>query len=403
MLFTYKAIDKDGIEKDGTIEAVDDNVAILSLQRRGLVLLSINSADEKKDFLKMDISIFSRVSNKDIVILSRQMATLFNAQVSALRIFRLISAEAENKILRKVLAQVADDIQGGSSISTSLAKNPKIFSSFYVSMVRAGEESGRLNETFNYMADYLDRNYELTSKARNALIYPSFVVFTFVTVMVLMFTMVIPKISSLLEDAGQEIPIYTKIVLGISNFFVNYGFLLVIGLGIGLYFLIKWIKTPTGKASFDSFKLSVPYLGNLYRKLYLARLSDNMHTMLVSGIPMIKALELTSNVVDNVIYKDILANAVEMVKSGKPVSEALSYNNEIPGILIQMTRVGEESGELGNILKTLADFYSREVKNAVDTLVDMIEPAMIVMLGLGVGVLLASVLIPIYNISSAGF
>jgi type IV pilus assembly protein PilC len=401
MLFNYQSVDQTGAPKTGSIDAVNVDIAIASLQRRGLVITSINEADKKTGLLSMNISWFDRVSNKDIVILSRQLATLFEAQVSALRVFRLLATESENKVLGTKLTQIADDLQAGTAISAALAKHPKVFSDFYVSMVKAGEESGKLNETFNYLADYLDRTYELVGKAKGALIYPAFVIMTFITVMILMFTMVIPKISSILVDSGQEIPIYTKIVLGISNFFVDYGFVLLGVVIIGGFFVLKYIKTPSGKEVFDQVKLSIPYISNLFRKLYWSRLADNMNTMLVAGIPMIRALDLTSSVINNSVYHKILADSVEAVKGGKAVSEALSGNDEIPGIMIQMMKVGEESGELGNILKTLAKFYAREVTNAVDALVDLIEPLMIVCLGGGVAVLLASVLIPIYNVASA--
>ncbi|MES2470899.1 MAG: type II secretion system F family protein [Patescibacteria group bacterium] len=401
MLFNYSAVDQTGAPKTGSIEAINADVAIASLQRRGLVITSIKDADAKKGLLNINVSFFDRISTKDVVILSRQLATLFEAQVSALRIFRLLSTEADNKALGTKLAIIADDLQAGSSISGAMTKHPQVFSDFYVSMVKAGEESGKLDETFVYLADYLDRTYELTTKARGALIYPSFVVFTFVVVMILMFVVVIPKISAILVESGQDIPIYTKIVLGISNGLVSYGIFVAIAVAIAGYLLVRYVKTPSGKKAFDAFRLSVPYLGNLFRKLYLSRLADNMNTMLVSGIPMIRALELTSNVINNVIFKEIITGATEAVKAGKAVSEALSSSKEIPGIMIQMIKVGEESGELGAILKTLAKFYSREVATAVDALVDLIEPLMIVLLGLGVAFLLASVLVPIYNISSA--
>lgn len=401
MLFNYRAVDTTGGEKAGSIDAVNVDIAIASLQRRGLVITEIHGADEKKGFLNINISLFDHVSNKDIVILSRQLATLFEAQVSALRIFRLLSAETEKRALGLKLTTIADDLQAGSSISAALAKHPKIFSPFYVSMIKAGEESGKLDRTFGYLADYLDRTYELVTKARGALIYPSFVIFTFLVVMILMFVVVIPKISVILVESGQDVPVYTKIVLGISNGLVSYGVFVAIGAVILGYIGYRYIKTPSGSIAFDQGKLMIPYLSTLFRKLYLARLADNMNTMLLSGIPMIRALELTSDVIDNQIYKAILAKSVEDVKGGKPVSEALSGNKEIPGIMVQMIKVGEETGELGNILKTVANFYAREVKTAVDALVDLIEPLMIVMLGLGVAFLLASVLVPIYNISAA--
>ena len=402
MLFIYQAVDQTGAPKSGTIDAVNVDVAISSLQRRGFVITSINEdSDRKGGLLNVNIKWLERVSNKDVVILSRQLSTLFEAQVSALRVFRLLGSETENKVLGAKLLMIGDDLQAGSQISAALAKHPKVFSEFYISMVKAGEESGKLNETFSYLADYLDRTYELVSKAKSALIYPAFVMMTFITVMILMFTMVIPKISGILVESGQELPFYTKIILGISTFLTSYGFVILGVLVVVGFFVIRFIRTPSGKEVFDRVKLSVPYISNLFRKLYWSRLSDNMNTMLVSGIPMIRALELTSSVIDNTIYKKILADSVESVKAGKAVSEALSNNNEIPGIMIQMIKVGEESGELGAILKTLATFYSREVTTAVDALVDLIEPIMIVTLGVGVAVLLASVLIPIYNIAGA--
>ncbi|MBX4197818.1 type II secretion system F family protein [Candidatus Parcubacteria bacterium] len=402
MLFNYKAIDTTGASREGAIEAVTVDVAINSLQRRGLIISSIKSAEEALPLLQrgLSFSFLKRVSNKDIVILSRQLAILFEAQVSALRIFRLIAAEIENPILQKSLLTVAEDIQGGSSISRAMQKHPKVFSDFYVNMVRSGEESGKLNEIFGYLADYLDRSYEVTSKARNALIYPAFVITIFFAVMALMFTVIIPKIAAIILQSEQKVPFYTQVVLSISAFMVNYWWLIPIILGGGGFALYQYFKTEKGMETMDSLKLNVPYIGTLFHKLYLSRLTDNMHTMLVSGIPMVKSLEITSAVVGNRVYQRILDASVEGVRAGSSLSDAMARYHEIPGIIIQMIKVGEESGELGNILKTMAKFYQREVMNAVDTLVDLIEPVMIVTLGLGVGILLASVLMPIYNLAS---
>jgi type IV pilus assembly protein PilC len=400
MLFNYKALDAQGQEQMGSIEALNNDVAISSIQRRGLIITEIVSADGNKGF-NMRIKWFERVSNKDVVILSRQIATLFAAQVSALRVFRLLGGETENKVLGEKISEVADDIQAGASISKALSKHPKVFTTFYVNMVKAGEESGKLDQTFMYLADYLDRNYAVSSKAKNALIYPAFVVFTFIAVMVLMLTLVIPKISSIIVESGQAIPVYTRVVIGFSDFLVNYGILFLIAIVILGFFIYKSSLGEKGAFMMDSAKLSLPYIGTLYKKLFLSRIADNMNTLLVSGIPMIKALELTSDVVDSRVYQEVLRKAMDLVKGGRPLSEALSGAPEIPSIVIQMAKIGEETGELGSILDTLAKFYQREVVNAVDTLVDLIEPVMIVALGLGVAFLLASVLIPIYNISAS--
>lgn len=399
MIFIYTTINRNGQKETGTIDALSMDSAILSLQRRGLVLSSIKPKEQETDLLRY-FSFLNRVSNKDIVILSRQMSILFQSQVSALRIFKLIGTEAENPTLREHMLQIVDDLQGGSSISVALSKHPKIFSDFYINMIKAGEESGHVDQSFSYLADYMDRNYEVSSKAKNALIYPAFVIFTFISVMVLMFTVIVPKIGVIIRESGQEIPFYTKVVFAISDMFVNNWLTLVAGIISIVVGLLWYSSTPEGKKYISNTRLHIPYLGDLYRKLYLSRFADNMSTMVLSGIPMLRAIEVTASVIDNAIYKEVLNDVLLSVKSGKALSVSLTEHEEIPSILTQMIRVGEESGELGNILKTMSNFYQREVMNAVDTLVGLIEPVMIVALGLGVGVLLASVLMPIYNVAS---
>ena len=401
MIFNYTGLEDNGAKREGTIEAVSIDVAISSLQRRGLLVSSIKPQGQAGSIFDKDFDLFQRISTKDIVILSRQMATLFTAQVPALRIFRLLAAELDNKLLASHLNDIAELIQGGSSISAALAKHPDAFSDFYVNMVKAGEESGKLDQTFSYLAEYIDRSYAVTSKVKNALIYPAFVVFTFASVMVLMLTVVIPKISGILTESGQAVPVYTQVVIALSNFFVNYGIFMAIILVILIFLFVRFLRTDTGKDSFDHFRLDIPYLGDLYKKLYLSRIADNMNTMLSSGIPMVRVLELTASVVDNYVYKGIMEKAVQDVRGGGSVSDSLAHFKEIPGIMVQMMRIGEETGNLGSILSTLAKFYEREVTNAVDTLVGLIEPIMIVALGVGVGILLASILIPIYNISNS--
>jgi len=211
---------------------------------------------------------------------------------------------------------------------------------------------------------------------------------------------VIPNISSILKDSGQEVPIYTKIVLGISDIAVNYGIYAFIILVVGGFFFYRFARTADGGMTLNRFQISLPYIGTLYKKLYLSRISDNMNTMLLSAIPIVKALEVTGSVVGSAVYQAVLGKILEEVKTGSSLAEAFGRYPEIPTIMVQMVKVGEETGELGNILQNLSKFYTREVTNAVDTLVGLIEPAMIVTLGVGVAVLLASVLIPIYNISA---
>ncbi len=398
MLFNYKVVTKEGIEKKGQIEAASSELAVATLQRREYVVVSI-IADSQKGFLASSLPFLDKVPMKDIVLMSKQASTLFEAQVSAVKTFELLGENAESKGIKTALAQVTEDIRGGTSISGAMAKQPKVFSDFYVNMVRAGEESGKLTDTFTFLAEYLERNYALTSKTKNALVYPSFIIFTFITVMVLMLVKVIPQMAGIIEQSGQEIPTYTKITLGISDFFVNYGIFFLILLVVAGFFIWRTLQSEAGKAKFDIIKINLPGFGKLYRKIYLARIADNINTMLSSGIPVVRTLEITGQVVGNNVFKGILEDAVNGVQGGASISSTFSKHEEIPQIMVQMMKVGEETGSIGKILKTLSNFYNKEVTDQVDTLIGMIEPAMIVMLGLGVGGLLMSVMVPIYNVA----
>ncbi len=401
MTFNYKAVTNTGEKKEGVIDAPNKDLAIAALQRRGLIIVSIKDVEEKS---LLSTAIFERVPQKDIVVLSRQISTLFEAQVSALKAFGMLAENTDNQLLRRKLIAITDDIQAGVAISGALAKHGDVFSDFYVNMVKAGEESGKLNQVFSYLAEYLDRQYALNTKTKNALIYPAFVIGVFVIVMALMFVMVIPKLSSIIQSSGESIPIYTQIVIGISNFFVDYGiFVLILFVIAGMY-VYHLSRTETGKNYLDTVRLSVPVLGDLYKKLYLSRIADNMSTMLGSGISIVRSIEITAKIVGSRVYELILVASVEDVKAGSSFSDALAKHTQtkhIPQIMVQMVKVGEETGGLSTILKTSAQFYKREVDDAVDTLVGLIEPIMIVVLGLGVGVLLTSILVPIYNIAAS--
>lgn len=397
MNYKYEAVTDKGEKKTGLVEAPNQDIAISALQKRGLIVLRV--VEEKQGSGFMNFSFFEKVKSKEVVIFSRQIATLFEANVSALKAFQLLATNTENRLLARKLTKITEDLQAGTTISDALAKHPDVFSSFYVSMIRSGEESGNLTQTFNYLSEYLDRQYALNSKTKNALIYPGIVVSIFVGVMVMMFTMIIPKLSEIIEQSGQEIPLHTKIVIAISNFFVNYWvFLLAFVVALFAY-IFYFARTPSGKKTIDELKVTVPIFGPLFKKTYLARISDNLDTMLSSGIPIIRSIQITADVVGNIKYQEALLQASEEVKSGSTLSQALSKFEIVPQILIQMIKVGEETGSLGQILKTLSRFYKREVDDAVDTLVSLIEPVMIVVLGLGVGLLLVSVLMPIYNIA----
>lgn len=402
MIFHYTAINQDGTKVEADINGTTIDNAISLLQKKGLSIVDIKEKIEVSGFDFSNLHLFKqKIHQKDVVIFSRQVATLFEAGVSALKAFRLLAAENDNLALQEQLIGVADDIEGGISLSDALAKRPVLFSTFYVSMVKAGEESGKLNEAFLYLADFMDRDYELRQKVKKALTYPSFVIGTFVVIMIAMFTFVIPKMAALFAEQGAELPMVTQIVLGISNIFVKYWMFAFPTMIVGGWYFYRWSKTTEGKEKIDEFSTKIPVVKTLIQRIFLQRLADNMNTMLSSGVPIVRSIDITADVVDNTVYKKLLARVSQKVQTGTAFSKALYEEPLVPNILVQMVHIGEETGELGYILKNLATFYRRELDTSIDSVIGLIEPAMIVGLGLGVGVLVSAVLLPMYSLSSA--
>lgn len=403
MMFKYKAIKADGARVDGKIEAVNEDDAIAILQDRKLIIISVEQFEEKKDFGSPTTGfrlpfLGKKIKEKDIVVFSRQIATLFQSGVSALRSFRLVSAETENPRLKKVLEAIADDVQSGLSISSAMSKHDNVFGVFYSSMIKAGEESGKLDESFLYLADYLDRNYDLTQKIKKATAYPIFVISVFIVVMGVVITFVIPKFAEMLTVQDQELPLATKIIFGIGTFSQKYALIILIILAILVYYFYTLSKTPSGKQYLDYFKLKIPIYNALTKKIFLSRLTDNIDTMLSSGVPIVRSLEITSEVLDNVIFKDLIIRVSKKVKGGKSLSQSFYEEEELPNLLVQMTKIGEETGKLGYILKSLSTYYKREVSTAIDTTLTLIEPILIFLLAGGVGFLLAAVMIPMFSV-----
>jgi len=400
MLFYYKAVSKNGDETEGSIESSSVDSAISLLQKKDLIIVDIKSAEPETSF-KFRFPFTSGIKMKDVVILSQQLSTLIGANVPILTTFRLVASETESSALQGHLTQVVDDIQSGMNISQAMAKHPNVFSNFYVNLIKAAEESGKLPETFKFLSDYLERSYQLIQKARNALVYPIFVIIIFTLVMILMLVMVIPQLTGILLESGQDIPVFTQIIISTSNFFVDYGLILFFLLIVFVVLVWRYSKTESGHLALDRFKLSIPYVGNLYRKIYLSRITDNLNMMLESGIPVIRSMEIAAEVVGNDMYKKILIEATESVKGGGSLSQVFSFYPEFPSMMTQMARIGEETGKLDYVLKTVSRFYSQEVESTVDLLVGLIEPILIVVLGLGVAILLSGILLPIYSLTGA--
>lgn len=401
MLYRYSAKTNAGETKSGTIEAASTELAVSALQSRGFIITSLHPESADEPWYQRTIGRLERVKTREIVILSRQLATLFEAKVPIVEALKVLLAETSNLAAKRHLSELLADIQGGSTISAAMARHPTLFSSFYVNMIKSGEESGKLEEIFSYLADYLERSYELESKAKSALIYPAFVFTAFVAVFVLMLVVVIPRLSAILLEAGAEVPLYTRAVIGLSNFLRKFGIFLVILLAGGMVALWRYVRTGAGKIALSRFLIEIPIFGELYRKFFLARLADNLETLLSGGVTVLRSLEITADVIGNEVYAQIVRQVREQVRGGSPLSAAFARYRDIPSLMTQMMRVGEETGKLEFVLKTMSRFYRREVDNALASMVSLIEPLMIVILGLGIGFLVASVLLPIYNLSSA--
>ena len=399
MEYIYQARTPEGEKRDGVIDAVSVEAAVAALQRRGLIIVNVQPAETEGAWYEHPLLLFGGVRQKDIVVLSRQLATLFEAKVPVIIALRTLISGLDSPVLRREMAGLLDEVQGGMSLSQAMERHPMVFSSFFVNMVRSAEESGKLDETFRYLADYLERSYELTSKAKNALIYPSFILVAFFGVIILMLTVIVPSLVTIFEETGQTPPVYTRAIILLSTFIRDYGYVLLGIIAAGALLLLRFLRTERGRFALGKAQISIPVAGELYRKIYLARFADNFHTLIAGGIPAVRALQISAEVVGNAVYRAIIVEAAEAVRGGAMISEAFSRHEEIPPLLNQMMCIGEETGKLDQILSSLARFYQREVDSVIENLISLIEPTLIIVLGLAVGIVVAAILVPLYNIS----
>lgn len=411
--YIFQAKDISGKVVSGNVFSATKELATKMLMEKDMEVISILSEKEyaaKTNLVNKDISefinfggFFDSVGMKDMVNFSKQMSALLDAGVSVIKGLQLINEEEKNPLMKKTLETVIADVKAGKSISAAFGKHQSVFSDFYTNLIRTGEESGKMAQSFFYLSDYLDRNYTLVSKVRNAMIYPAFVITIFFVVMILIFTMVIPRLADILKESNMELPLITQVVLSISDFLVNYGLYAFLLVGtLGVYSYVNFKKSKEWQDLGDNFKISMPVIKGVFRMLYVTRIADNIQTLITSGVSLTKSIQITAEVVGNKYYKEILEGALLDVKSGIPFSKALEKHKDlIPSSLIQMLRIGEETGEIGKLMGNIAKFFQREINAQIDVMVGLIEPIMIVALGLGVGVLLVSVLMPIYNLAGS--
>jgi len=397
MKFNYQARTKEGDVQMGIVEAASQEAALSILQKYGLYITYLEEV-VIPPFYSRNIRFFRGVSRKDIVIFSRQLSIMFKAGIPLAEALMVMGRQTQNPDFREKIIKISEKVEGGTSFSQALQFYPKEFTSFYVNIVKSGEVGGKLSDSLNYLADHLEREYNLQTKIQGALVYPAFVLLLFFIVAVTMGILVLPGLISIVESAGQEISLITKIVIAFSNFFEKSGWIVILAIiGLGIFFY-RYFKTPEGKKVFDKYSLNIPGLGTLLKKIYLTRFAENLTTLIAAGLPITKALEITGDVVGNEVYKSVILKTMDEVRKGEPISSVLErYPETISPFFVQMTLVGEKSGQLDNILLYVVDFYQREVDSSVESFMKLLEPILIIFLGVVVGGLAVSLLLPLYQ------
>lgn len=398
MEFAYQARDKQGMLRTGTVEARSEVNAFDILQEHGWVVVKVFPSDQFSFF--SNITFLDRISSKDIVLFSRQLATLINAKIPIVQALRIMRLQVSSKKFQEIIDEITEKVESGNSLSSALRVHPKIFSSLYISLVKSGELSGALDESLVYLANQLEKDYDLRSKVIGSLTYPIFIVFALVVVGILMFIYVLPPLVSILQESAVELPFTTRILITVTNLMQNYLWLLLTGFAGAAVGLRFYVRSLAGRHLVDYIKINMPLFGKLFRNIYMSRFARNLATLVAGGIPIVKALEAVADIVGNQIYKDLILDAAQEVRNGKTIASALSGHKEVPVIVTQMTQIGESTGKLREIMDKLAVFYEKEVEGLLRVLTTLIEPLIMIILGLAVAVMVAGILLPIYNLAS---
>ncbi|HYE22046.1 MAG TPA: type II secretion system F family protein [Verrucomicrobiae bacterium] len=399
MEYSYQARDAQGALRTGTVEAATVGNASEILHQHGLIIIKILPVT-KTDILE-NIALFNRVPMKEIVLFSRQLATLINAKVPIVQALKILELQVSSKRLRQIISEVAVKVESGDSLSVAITNYPQVFSGLYINLVHAGELSGTLDESLLYLANQVEKDYDLRSKVIGALTYPLFIVVALVIVGILMFIYVLPPMVEILQESSVDLPFTTKILITVTNFIQNFWWIVILmalGSIVGFRY---YIHTFGGRYFIDWLIIRIPVFGKLVRSIYMARFARNLATLVAGGIPIVKALDAVADIVGNYVYRDIIFDASHQVQNGKSIALAFVDKEEFPPIVSQMVQIGESTGKLQEILEKLASFYEKEVDAVIKVLTTLIEPLIMMLLGLAVAVMVAGILLPIYNLASA--
>ncbi|NTW22338.1 type II secretion system F family protein [Candidatus Falkowbacteria bacterium] len=396
-IFQYRAQDKNRNSVSGLVEAPSEEVAVDLLREKNLSVLYIK---EEKQSRLSSLPFLNRIKIKDVVIFSRQFAVLISANVAMVQSLKIVLDQTENPKLKSILNEVADDVEAGTRLSEALAKHPKVFTNFFISVIRSGETSGKLEEVLNYLADEMEKDYDMMSKIKGAMIYPAIIFVLLVVVGIVMMVVVVPKLTSILTETGTELPLATKMLIGLSAFLVSYWWVLLVGsvvLGIGYRF---YSVTPFGKRSIDLMKLNLPVFGTLFRRIYLVRFTRSMQTLLLGGVTITKSLKISADVVGNEIYRELIEETVKQVEDGNSISSVFVQSPEVPKMVGQMMSVGEKTGKLDVVLERITYFYGREINNIIANLMTLMEPFILIIMGVAVVGVIMAIMQPMYNMSA---
>ncbi len=399
-IFDYRAKDREGNNITGVIEAPSENIAAELLEDRKYIILTLTQR-RKATLFQGSIGFLNRVPMREVVIFSRQLSVMISTAVPIVQALRILVKQTKTVTFKIIISEIADEVDGGAKLSTALSRYPQVFSSFFVHMIRSGETTGKLDETLNYLADQLEKDYDLHSRIRGAMIYPAFIMSALIGVGVLMMIFVIPQLTNVLQESGAELPLTTRMLIASSDFLKNDWWVLVLAI-IGLFLVYRMIvRSDTGRRQIDRLKIRMPIIGSLFQKIYLTRFSRSIATLIAGGIPLTRTLEIVADIVGNTIYKDLTIDTIAVIEDGNSMATLFAKSPDVPPMLTQMMAVGEQTGKLDMILQRLSDFYAKEVDTMIHNLVTLLEPIVMMVLGAGVAVMITAILLPMYQLSTA--
>ncbi|MCK5459511.1 type II secretion system F family protein [Candidatus Parcubacteria bacterium] len=399
--FEYKAISAKGVKISGKVEAVNLDVAANILREKGLTIIDVFQS-RKIEFLEQYLDrLLHKVSVKDLLIFLRQLSVLISANISLVQSLRIIEKQTENKTLKPIIIAVADEVEGGNKLSDSLSCYPRIFNTFHINIIKSGETSGKLDEVLNYLADEQEKDYEMMKKITGAMIYPAFILSGLLVVGVVMMIYVVPKLTAVLIESGTELPATTRILIKASEFFTNFWWAALIGLAVTFFIFKVIIKTKKGKHYWDILKLHAPIFGKILRKIYLVRLARSFITLISGGVTIVASLEVVVKVVDNSHYQNLIQKTIREVKDGRSIAGEFFNDKFVPPMFAQMMAIGEESGRITHVLGKMTDFYTLEIEDTMGKIMTIMEPFIMIIMGIAVGTMVAAIIMPMYNLSNS--